>query len=1002
MDGRGIGEGETILLVDDDPDVATAVEEFLQRAGHVVAVAHTGQEALDVLHGGSIALLLLDLGLPDMDGVEVMRKAQSGDAGPDVVVVTAHASLASAIAALESGAAGYVEKPVDLDRLGTLVRNVLGRRRLARDNRVLLEQLAARQRESEALEAISSTLVSTLDFQEALRRICRELARLVAADAASAYVLDRASDALAPLAGYHVPKGLLERLGSTSLPLTELDPRLPLWRERRPVFSDDVAGDSRFDHPAFRIVPHQAGLLVPLVLDGEVAGAFYLAWWTERRRFTAHELGMIERVSGQVSLFLRNVRLYEQAERSRRRLETLNQVSRRLAEVHDTDAALTLIVEEATRLLGGDAAGLRLIEGDELVMRAHTRDAEPLMSQPRLPAGQYLAGRIVSTGQPVVLEDLTADPDLHPEHRRSALRLGYHGFVGVPLRAQGHTLGTLNIYTRRRHRFPSDEVSLLAAFADQASLALVEARLYAEARAREREAALLYDVATALGSSVEIDRVLDLVCAKTVEVLGSDAAGILGYSEVNHELTYIRDLNVDPELVAGVVIRSGEGVAGRAYSERRTVWTRDFRRDPSVSYAAATGRLVAAGRTRALMAAPMLSRGGVQGVLVAHFFESRDATAEDLRILSTLAHHAAIAMDNARLLDEAQRQRNHLAQIFDATSDGMMLITRDGQIVSANRRAGELLAFDPAALSGLGLTGLLAGHFASGADYYEAVTPLQSLLDDPDRSGEGDLDLPVTRRILHWVGRPTRGPSGATGLTLTFHDVTQDREVSRMKSDFVSFVTHQLRTPLSGIRWLLEVAAQSGGVTAECAGYVQDARGAAGRLIALVNDLLDISRLESGKVLLASRAVDLGELTGSVVGELESLLRDRGHRLSVRGADTVPAITADAQLLRQVMINLVSNAIKYTPPGGEIVIGMSRDGGEVAWSVTDNGIGIPKDGQRRLFEKFYRADNVLTVETEGSGLGLCLVKLIVARLGGRVWCESEEGRGSTFSFTVPL
>jgi signal transduction histidine kinase len=240
------------------------------------------------------------------------------------------------------------------------------------------------------------------------------------------------------------------------------------------------------------------------------------------------------------------------------------------------------------------------------------------------------------------------------------------------------------------------------------------------------------------------------------------------------------------------------------------------------------------------------------------------------------------------------------------------------------------------------------------------------------------------------------------GVTLTFRDVTREREVSDMKSDFVSFVTHQLRTPLAGIKWMLELAAEDPALPADAASYVEDAREAAQRLIDLVNDLLDISRLERGRLTVEPVPVRLGDLTQSVLDETALILRDKGHVVSVSGGDAVPAVLADVQLLRQVVLNLTSNAIKYTPAGGAIAIAMRPEAGRVTWAITDNGIGIPGASRARLFEKFYRADNAAAVETEGTGLGLYLVRLILEHLGGHIQCESTEGQGSTFTLTLPV
>ena len=189
--------------------------------------------------------------------------------------------------------------------------------------------------------------------------------------------------------------------------------------------------------------------------------------------------------------------------------------------------------------------------------------------------------------------------------------------------------------------------------------------------------------------------------------------------------------------------------------------------------------------------------------------------------------------------------------------------------------------------------------------------------------------------------------------------MTETKRIERLKTDFVSFATHQLRTPLSGIRWMLELAAQTPDAD-ETRSYMDDARLSAERLIALVNNLLDISRLESGRTTISAEPVDLAALTREVVAEIEPLARARSHRI---------VIAAD-------------------------------DGRSVTWTIRDNGIGIPRDAQPRLFEKFYRADNVLAVETEGTGLGLCLARLMVERMGGRLSFESEEGRGTAFAVAL--
>jgi signal transduction histidine kinase/DNA-binding response OmpR family regulator len=1171
-----------VLIVDDEPDVASAVAEQLARDGHEVLIASSGAEARRLYACHAIALVLLDLRLPDLNGLTLLRELRATPDPPDVVVVTGHASLESAVDAMDAGASGYVEKPLDFARLRQIVFRSLERRRLQRENAALIAQLDARRRQTETLYAISSTMTSTLDLTEALRRLCREFARLFGADTASAYLHDPASDLLVPAAAYHVPPDFLPLLGSLALPLREQGFYLPLWNDRRPIWSDDVLNDRRFGHEAFRRFPHQSGLMMPLVMDDAVVGGFYLVWWQERRQPTDDERRIGEQVCDQVSLFLRNARLFEQAERDRRRLATLNAIGRRLAEVHETDQILTLIVEEACAQLGADASGIRLIEDGGLVVKARAGAASGLMPQLRLAIGEGLSGQVVMGGAPLMIEDVSA-AEVPAVSRDGLVRTGMHAFLGMPLRAEGRIIGSLNMYWRERRLFPADVVTLVATIADQASLviakgrllqqtedaravlarlyatsiamesswsvddrldafvtggrdtlgfdrvavflldasgmrlelarqqgedgalpltlpvapeagavydalttrrpvvvisdddlrrvrpvdaafrehphmrssrfvvaplvvgervvgvaiadnkpsrraieparveaftllcqqlatALESARLYADARAREREAGALYDVANELASRIGVDEIFALINRKTVEVVGGDAAGICEFDDSRGGLVYRHSLNLPPGLTSALVLRPGEGVAGRAFAERRPVWTADLGNDPDIRYAAQAAAVVTAYAPRSLLAVPIIGQGEVYGVLCNYYQASHPFTAEEIRLLSTLAHHAAVAVEKARLFDEAETQRQRLAGIFDSTSDGMMLVGTDGQIVSANRRAAELLGFDAAASAPagrgaapgeLGLTGVLVRHFPSEGDYHTAVAPLHAAVAG-DGLGEGDLELPLAGRTLHWVARPAGAVAGGTAVTLTFHDVTQEREVSRMKSDFVSFVTHQLRTPLAGIRWMLELTAAGLPPEDETTSFVTDARSAAERLIGLVNDLLDISRLESGKVGLAVENVDLAAITHSVLADLDGLVREKGHEVDVAFAADVPPLKADPQLLRQVLLNLLGNAVKYTPPDGRIAVRLGLDGGYVVWSVRDSGIGISADGQRRLFEKFYRADNARTVETEGTGLGLYLVKLIVERHGGRAWCESEEGVGTMLAFALPL
>jgi PAS domain S-box-containing protein len=1036
----------------------------------------------------------------------------------------------------------------------------------------LTEQL----QESEALLAIARASSSTLDVREALRRICRELTGLIGADTGAVYLHDAPSGQLVPFAGYHIPKEMLTTLLEMPLPLREQGFHLPLWKEQRGVTTDDVAQDPRFRHAAFRSFHHQSGLLLPLILDDEVAGAFYLVWWTARRRVTDHEMSLMETAASQAAGLLRHARLFEQAGREQRRLNVLYDLSRRLAAVHDTDALLALIVDEACALLGAEAAGIRLVEGDDLEVAARTESAAALMSRLRIRVGESLSGRVVAAGEPIVVEDLLADTRYDPASKGAALAQGFHGFLGVPLRIHSQVIGTLNVYTKGHRRFTADEVSLLSALADQAALAIHKARLLGEAEASRHLVERLYRVAVSMQASWErddrlaaftrgvheavgFDRIsvmlatpggksLELVAAfgedgstppallplspaagpffqafdtrKAIAVLrDQDLETILPLDPAYREHPYFRSKRfVVAPLVVGdraigvavadnkrsqrpippgspepfallsqqlamaleearlyaesrvrgreaVRLSSGLGLLNRAsralhrtldvepmldaalgelgqtfgaagvvlnlFEEDgdsvRTIghWVSEAHgRDVGVSATGISDLLrrtrqplvlsdIAARRdlvhpahfvhgVKSLAAFPVMSqRRRVLGALILYYTSPQTFPEREVSLLTAYADQLATALDNAQLYAQSRAQQTRLAQIFESTSDGIVLVNEAGRIEAANQRAGHVLGFDRQAVLGRAAAEVIAGCQPGPVDYARIAAALHSV--PVAQEVEGDLDLPERKRVVHWVARPTKDAAGRTvGLTLTFRDATHEREISRMKSDFVSFATHQLRTPLTGIRWMLELAGAEADLPAAAAAYVQDGRESAERLIGLVNNLLDISRLERGAIGVALGSVRLEDVTNSVLDDLDVLRREKGHRLSVTAHGDIPPVMADAQLLRQAIANLASNAIKYTPPGGEITIRMSRAGAAVRWSIEDTGIGVPESFHPRLFEKFHRADNALAIETEGTGLGLCLVRLILDQFGGRVECQSEEGKGSTFTLTIPI
>lgn len=341
------------------------------------------------------------------------------------------------------------------------------------------------------------------------------------------------------------------------------------------------------------------------------------------------------------------------------------------------------------------------------------------------------------------------------------------------------------------------------------------------------------------------------------------------------------------------------------------------------------------------------------------------------------------------LIEAASQERNRLLASLNSATDAILAIGGDGRVAFANSSAELLFERSQAELVGNPLAWVLPNK--------QVLDALRASAED-GRSETQLIERP-NRRSLQVITAPVIGGGEWTALVV-FHDMTEMSRVEQVRRDFIANVSHELRTPLASVKAVIETL-RGGAMRDErvAADFLSRAETEVDRLVEIVEELLELSRIESGLAPMAQQPVDLGEVCARAVERLRAQAEKQGVKLQTEAATRLPNVTGDAERLERAVINLVHNAIKFTAPGGTVTVSTCLLDGRVAVSVTDTGVGIAPEDVPRIFERFYKADRAR--QGGGTGLGLAVVKHTAEAHGGTVALESTPGAGSTFTLILP-
>jgi PAS domain S-box-containing protein len=378
------------------------------------------------------------------------------------------------------------------------------------------------------------------------------------------------------------------------------------------------------------------------------------------------------------------------------------------------------------------------------------------------------------------------------------------------------------------------------------------------------------------------------------------------------------------------------------------------------------------------------------GVLWAAYSKQRVFTEADIRFISTLASQAALAVANIRLFLTVEVSRRQLEAILNSTPDPVLVTDASNRLILAN----------PAAAHVFGVT-IRRGE-RPGVEQTVQVKALNELLmSSSTERRSAEVRMPDGKTYLA-MASPMTADGRTVGRVCILRDVTQLKEIDTLKSDFVSTVSHDLRSPLTLMRGYASMLELAGELNEQQKSYIKMIVQGVDNMAKLVNNLLDLGRIDFG-VGLQVDSIPVLDIIERVTGSLQLPANQKNISMGVEIPKDLPhAIEADQALLHQALYNLVENALKYTPDGGTVTIGLQCAADTLTFAIQDSGIGIPKSDLPRLFEKFYRGTNREALAKRGTGLGLAIVKSIAERHGGKVWVESELGQGSTFYLLVPV
>ncbi len=956
------------------------------------------------------------LGLPlitkgEVMGVIALEKAESNYYTPEVEQVATTFASQSAVA-LENAALfeDSVKRAAELDE---------------RSQRLAL------------LNKFSADLSGELDADQVLRLTAEQLRQALEASRVAVVEIGPGDNAILKSV---LPEEFTNQPVGSPLPASPVFGRL---KESLGIFASDEITTEPELLPLTNMLEGTRSLMILPIGASENLHALFVQK-DQTHHFSPAEMDLARTFSNQAGIALENAQLYQSTVATAERLATLNQVSYEISGTLNPEDTYKAIHAAVEKLMPLDAFVIALLdEKTNEVVGEYIVDSGERITGVRLPYGQGLSGQVIASGEPLMTSD-SADAD-----SRGAYTVGEkgtpHSIVAVPIFFGGKPGGMLSAQSYKYNVFTKNDLQILSTLANQAGAAIQNGRLFAETqrmaetlelRVNERTAELqreqrntetLLRILTEVSASLDLDRALSRTLALLNEAIGAEQGTIMLLNVEDNTLQFKAGYGyASGESPTGAptsgskpfTLKVGEGLAGWVVKNRQPTLVEDLLKDSRWVVSKQSSS-----QHRSAIVAPLIVGEVVSGAIMVFHRQVGYFTEDALSMVQAIGSQVAISINNSQLYelirDQAERLGSMLRSqqveaskqtaILEAVADGVLVTDSKNQINFVNNSAERILNIVSDKAMGEPLE-MFSGLFGKATQTWTQT--IHTWSENPgDHHQEDTYAEQITLedgRVLLVHLAPVIWKKEFLGTVSIFRDITHEVEVDRLKSEFVATVSHELRTPMTSIRGYTDILLMgaAGALNDNQKHFLDIVKTNTERLNTLVNDLLDISRIEAGRVTLSLQALDMREIANDVLADVlrRSQEENKPMKVKVEAPKKLPRALGDMERVRQILGNLVENAYHYSDADGQIVVHMDQKNGSVFIDVKDEGIGIPAEAQERVFDRFYRGEDALVLATPGTGLGLSIVKQLVEMHNGKIWLKSTgvPGQGSTFSFTLPV